>query len=386
MHEPIFLFLPKRLASPRARSYFGLMRINPFVFRVFRGFSDFGFRPSDFFRISAFGFRVFWLAAAFFCTRLALPAADALPVVSTPRLPVTDSYHGVAIIDDYQWLENASAPQVREWTREENARTHAYFAELPYRDALAAQLTKLRSEESARYMALSWKNGRYFGLRFKPPMQQPVLIRLASLEPPANHETVFDPNQYNTNGTTAIDWYVPSQDGRRVAASLSEGGSENGMLHVFDVDTGKELSDVIPRVQYPTGGGSAAWNADGTGIFYTRYPKPGERPEQDIHFYQQLWFHKLGTPTTEDTYELGKDFPRIAEIVVETSDDGQWLLATVANGNGGDFAHYLRTKEGKWQQLTRFEDGIKQVKFGRDGALYLVRARTRHTGKFSACR
>lgn len=308
-------------------------------------------------------------------------ASGPLPVVSTPRHPVTDTYHGVAIIDDYQWLEDASAPQVREWSREENARTHAYFEQLPYRDALTAQLTKLRGEESARYSGLSWKNGKYFGLRFKPPMQQPVLIRMESLEPPVHYETVFDPNQYNTNGTTAIDWYVPSQDGRRVAVSLSEGGSENGMLHVFDVDTGKELSDVIPRVQYPTGGGSTAWNADGTGIYYTRYPNPGERPEQDVHFFQQVWFHKLGTPVTEDKYELGKDFPRIAEIALETSQDGQWLLATVANGDGGDFAHYLRTKDGKWQQLTRFEEGIKGAKFGRDGALYFLSRNNAPHGK-----
>jgi prolyl oligopeptidase len=338
-------------------------------------FRTFESRILNLFRTSRFGFRILLLVP------LTLSASQPLPVISTPRQPVTNSYHDVVVHDDYQWLEDASAPRVREWTREENARTHAYFAELPYRDALAAQLTKLRGEESARYGGLAWKNGRYFGLRFKPPMQQPVLIRMESLEAPVHYETVFDPNHYNTNGTTAIDWYVPSQDGRRIAVSLSEGGSEDGTLHVFDVDTGKELSDVIPRVQYPTGGGSAAWNADGTGIYYTRYPNPGERPEQDVHFFQRVWFHKLGTPVTEDTYELGKDFPRIAEIALEISQDGQWLLATVANGDGGDFAHYLRTKEGKWQQLTKFEDGIKQVKFGRDGALYLLSRKDAPHGK-----
>jgi prolyl oligopeptidase len=338
------------------------------IFRVVRGYPEFGLRPR-------------LVACALFSIPLALSASQALPIISTPRQAVTNSYHGVTVKDDYQWLENASEPRVREWTREENARTHAYFAELPYRDALAGQLTKLRGEESARYGGLGWKNGRYFGMRFKPPMQQPVLIRLASLEAPAKWETVFDPNQYNTNGTTAIDWYVPSQDGRRIAVSLSEGGSEDGTLHVFEVDTGKGLSDVIPRVQYPTGGGSASWNADGSGIYYTRYPNTGERPEQDVHFFQQVWFHKLGAPVTEDKYELGKDFPSIAEIALQTSDDGQWVLATVANGDGGDFAHYLRGKDGKWQQLTRFEDGIKAVKFGRDGALYMVSRKDAPHGK-----
>jgi prolyl oligopeptidase len=134
-------------------------------------------------------------------------------------------------------------------------------------------------------------------------------------------------------------------------------------------------------VQYPTGGGSAAWTADGLGIFYTRYPRTGERPEADLNFFQQIWFHRLGTPESEDKYEFGKDFPRIAEVVLSTSEDGQWLLAQVANGDGGEFAHYLRNASGKWQQLTHFQDGIKKVKFGRDRAIYLLSQKTAPHGE-----
>ena len=307
--------------------------------------------------------------------------AESLPNVPTLMEPVTNSYHGTMVVDDYQWLEDASAPAVREWTRAQNARTREYFSHLPYRDGIAQQLTQLRSEESARYYGLQWKRGRLFALRFKPPAQQPVLVRLSSVEPPALWRTVFDPNQYNTNGTTAIDWFVPSLDGRLIAVSLSEGGSEQGTMHFFDADTGKELSDVLPRVQYPTGGGSAAWTADGAGILYTRYPHAGERPEADLNFYQQVWFHRLGTPASDDRLEIGRDFPRIAEIALESSEDGQEIVATVANGDGGDYAHYLRDDSGKWRQLTRFEDGIKRVRVGRDAALYLLSRKGAPRGK-----
>ena len=302
--------------------------------------------------------------------RLAL--AVALPSVPAPREPHTNVFFEVAVVDDYQWLEDASAPAVRVWTRMENERTRAYFAQLPFRDGIAQQLAQLRGEESARYNDLQERKGRIFALRFKPPAQQPVLVRLSSLEAPALWRTVFDPNAYNTNGTTAIDWYLASPDGRLVAVSLSEGGSEQGTLHFFEVETGRKLADEIPRVQFPTGGGSAAWTADGAGILYTRYPHEGERPPADINFYQQVWSHRLGTPVADDQYAIGKDFPRIAEIELEASPDGQWIVASVANGDGGDFAHYLRDAAGKWQQVTRFEDGIKRVKFGRDGALYLL--------------
>ena len=106
---------------------------------------------------------------------------------------------------------------------------------------------------------------------------------------------MLDPNQLDAKGTTAIDWFVPSLDGKKVAVSLSKGGSEDGTLHFYETDTGKALPDTIAHVQYPTAGGSAAWNADGSGIYYTRFPRKGERPEADLNFYQQVYFHKLGT-------------------------------------------------------------------------------------------
>jgi len=316
-----------------------------------------------------------FLSNAFLVAILASPFAgwtQSLPVVPTAQHPVTNVYHGAAVADNYQWLEDASAPEVREWMQKQNERTRIYFSRLPFREGIAQQLMQLRSEESARFYDLEERKGKIFAMRFKPPAQQPVLVRLSSLNPPALWRTVFDPNAYDTNGSTAIDWSVPSPDGRLVAISLSEGGSEQGTLHFFEVDSGKELEDTIPRVQYPTGGGSAAWTDDAFGILYTRYPHQGEKPEEDMNFYQQVWYHKIGTPISEDKYELGQDLPRIAEIMLERSENSPWILATVANGDGGDFAHYLRDALGKWKQLTRFEDGIKSAKLGRDNAIYMI--------------
>src|SRR5438874_2109865 len=114
-----------------------------------------------------------------------------------------------------------------------------------------------------------------------------------------------------------------------------------------------------------------AWNADGAGIYYTRFPRKGERPDADLNFYQQVYFHKIGTPDSEDAYSIG-DFPRIAEIKLEASHDGKYILATVANGDGGDFAHYLLGPDGNWKQLTEFSDQIKAARIGRDDALYVL--------------
>jgi prolyl oligopeptidase len=179
-------------------------------------------------------------------------------------------------------------------------------------------------------------------------------------------------------------------DGKTVAVSLSENGSELGALHFIETQTGKDSGEVVPRVHGPTAGGSAEWNEDGTGIYYTRYPAPGERLEADQAFFQQVYFHALGTPVTEDRYEVGRDFPRIAEIQLAANPDHRWLLATVANGDGGEYAHWLRPPDGKWKPVTRFEDGIKSVQFGRDPAfiewprdhaLYLLSTKTAPKGE-----
>ncbi len=88
-------------------------------------------------------------------------------------------------------------------------------------------------------------------------------------------------------------------------------------------------------------------------------------------FFQQVWFHKLGTPTEQDTYELGKELPRIAEIGLESSDDGTYVLASVKNGDGGEAEFFLRGPGG-WTQISRFEDQLQQGVMGRDGAAYFL--------------
>jgi prolyl oligopeptidase len=139
------------------------------------------------------------------------------------------------------------------------------------------------------------------------------------------------------------------------------------------METGRELTDdIVPRVNGGTAGGSLAWDAEGAGFFYTRYPRGDERPPEDRDFYQQVYFHRLGTATEEDTYQLGRDFPRIAEIELETSPDGRSTLVSLQNGDGGEFAHFLLSSEGSWTQVSRFEDRVVTATFGLDGHLYLV--------------
>jgi prolyl oligopeptidase len=284
----------------------------------------------------------------------------------TPRKTVINEYHGTRVKDDYQWLENAADPAVRKWTAEQNRVARQQLDKLPTRASLAYEFGKLFSAMSADYSGVVVRSNRVFALKFKPPAQQAMLVRMHSMQETNSEKIVLDPNALDPLGTTSIDFFEPSIDGRLVAISLSEKGSEAGTLYVYEASAGRKLPDAIPRVQLPTAGGSVAWNADGSGFYYTRYPAPGERAEKDLRFYQQIYFHQLGTPTEKDRYEIGREFPRIAESQLKSSLDGRYLLATVSNGDGGDYVHYLRSPSGQWRQITHYGDQVKQVEFGRD--------------------
>jgi prolyl oligopeptidase len=300
---------------------------------------------------------------------------------ATPQRPVTDTYHGIQVVDNYRWLEKDADPEVKAWSASQNRYARAFLDAQPTRAALLEQLTKLYGSSSSSYTALSYRNGILFALKSQPPKEQPMLVWMKSASDPAAEKIVVDPNQIDAKGGTEIDFFEPSHDGKLVAVSLSKNGSESGDVHVYDASNGQPLPDVIARVNNGTAGGSVAWRHDNQGFYYTRYPRAGERPAADLDFYQQVWFHKLGTPVSADTYSLGKDFPRIAEIALSTSPDGRYVLARMANGDGGEFADYLLGPDGQWTQVTRLSDSVTQVAFGGNDSLWLVSRQGSPMGK-----
>ncbi|MFH1220324.1 MAG: prolyl oligopeptidase family serine peptidase [Candidatus Eisenbacteria bacterium] len=287
------------------------------------------------------------------------------------RQPATDVYHGITVTEDYRWLEDLNDPAVKQWLREENALSRGYLDEIRSRGPILNRLKELYTR-GPRYFWVTARPGVLFAMKDQPPKNHPMLVAMRSADDPGSERVLVDTDLLSPQVPTAIDWYVPSLDGRLVAVSLSERGSEDGSVHVFDVATGSQLKDVVPRAQYATAGGDVAWKRDATGFYYTRYPQGNERPEEDMSFYQQVYFHRLGTPPVQDTYVIGKEFPKIAEIELETTDDGAYLLASVANGDGGEFAYYLMNPEGNWSQVAEFQDKVVSAVLGKDGKLYML--------------
>jgi prolyl oligopeptidase len=308
-------------------------------------------------------------------------AGDVPP--KTPKKPVSDIYHGVKVVDDYRWLDKTDDAEVRQWIEAQNKFTRAHLDASKPLPALRKRLKELMSDTSPSYGALQIRGRAVFALKDQPPLDQPLLVLLTDPEKPETARVIVDPNKLDPKGKTTIDFFAPSRDGKLVAVSLSEGGSEEGTLHLFEVDGGKQRPDIIARINYATAGGDVVWDEKDTGFYYTRYPRGNERPKEDLNFYQQIYYHKLGDDPAKDAYVLGKGFPRIAENFLDTSADGKYLLVTTQNGDGGEFMHHLRGPDGQWKQLTRFEDQISAPAFGTSGdnALYLLSRKGAPRGK-----
>jgi prolyl oligopeptidase len=297
----------------------------------------------------------------------------ALPSIEATRQPVTTTYHGVEVAEDYRWLEDASSEDTQMWTKTQHERTMSYLTDLPDYREIRRRAEEIIAGDSISYGDLRRGGATYFALKRQPPKQQPFLVALTDAFDASTERVVVDPNGLDPSGVTTIDWFVPSPDGRLVAVSISSHGTEDGTLHLFDVLT-SDLVDVrIPRITV-IGGGSLAWRSDSGGFWYTRYPSPGERRDEDLRFYQEVWFHEIGS--SDDRRELAGVFAedRIVENELSASSDGRWVLDRAQRGDGGEWELFVRSQdEDAWWMLAPIRARIVDAAFGRDEIFLLSR-------------
>ena len=239
----------------------------------------------------------------------------------TPVSTTADTLHGETIADPYRWLEDGDSAATREWTDRQNALTQSYLAAAPGRERIRARLGELLAIGALGVPKPV--RGRYFYQRRDGRQNQPVLyLRVGA---GGEDQVVLDPNTFDEAGTIALDWYFPSEDGKLLAYGVSEGGSEQSVLHVLDVDRKILLPDRIPG----TRAADLAWLPEGTGFYYTRYPGPGLVPEGEEHYHRSIYFHALGDDPAADPLvfkpEQKEHWPGVG-----LSPDGRWLTISVA--------------------------------------------------------
>ena len=156
----------------------------------------------------------------------------------TPKRPVSDTYHGVTVVDDYRWLEDDANAEVKRWAAEQNAATRRYFDGIAQRPAIAARVGELLRSAPMQHYDFEYRK-QLFAMKSQPPKNQPLLVVLPPSADVGAERVILDPNELDDgNGRTTIDFYKPSYDGRYVAVSLSENDSEEGSAYVYDTSTG----------------------------------------------------------------------------------------------------------------------------------------------------
>ena len=242
-----------------------------------------------------------------------------------PTSNTTDNYHGTKVADPYRPLEELDSEPTRAWVEAENLITESYFQAIPQRSSLKDRLTALWDYE--KFSAPSKEGGRYFYSYNSGLQNQSVLFSTTSLDQPA--KPLLDPNLLSKDGTVALSGLSVSKDGRRLAYSLAEAGSDWTTWRVRDVESGTDLEDVIRWSKFS----DADWTPDGKGFFYGRFPEP--QPGSDLkaaNYYQKVYYHTLGTPQADDKLVWKDDEHKEWRANPTVTDDAKYLLLTLGQG------------------------------------------------------
>jgi prolyl oligopeptidase len=263
------------------------------------------------------------LAVTVFASDASVTKASAGPPLA-PQKPVTDLVQGKKITDPYRWLEDTSSADTKQWVNDELAYTRAILDPLPGREQLHKRLSELLSIGTISAPQIG--GNYYFYTRRQGTQNQPVLLIREGID--GKDRTLVDVNQLAEDGTVALDWWTPSEDGKYVAYGTSPSGSEMSTLHVIETATGKLLPDSIDR----TRAASIAWKLDNSGFYYTRYPEKGEVAEGQEVYNRHIFYHALGSDPSKDPLIFGEgrdpqDWPDAS-----LSNDGRWLLISVSQG------------------------------------------------------
>ncbi len=269
--------------------------------------------------------------------------APVTPSPATRRGDEVDVLHGVEVPDPYRWLEDGESSEVAQWVAEHNSRTRQALDARPTWGPWHERLSALVALPTVLEAQVA--GDRVFVAERPAGADQYGLVLRSAVDPSVPPRTLLDPATLAADGAMAIDWMHPSHDGAYVAYGLSEGGTENSVLHVLHVDAGEVLAERIPN----TRAASVAWLPDHSGFWYAVYPEGDE-------YHRHVRFHRIGTPHTDDRVVFDRLPTPQSWPDVTVSADGRWLLVHLMVGWSQVDVHLLDTRSGQWQVVVEGQE------------------------------
>lgn len=237
-----------------------------------------------------------------------------------------DEYHGVKVADPHRWLEDLDGADTRSWVEAQNKVTFGFLEKLGGRAWLKKRLKTLWDFE--KYEPPFKEAGRYFFNKNDGVQNQSVLYTMESLG--AKPVVLLDPNRLSRDGTVALTGLSVSRDGKHLAYSVSQSGSDWQEWRVRTVPGGKDLKDQLKWVKFS----GASWLPDGSGFYYSRYDKPADEKKKmsALNQFQKVYFHKLGTDQGEDRLVYERPDQKEWGFSAAVTDDGKYLVLSVWRG------------------------------------------------------
>jgi prolyl oligopeptidase len=277
---------------------------------------------------------------------------------------VRDTYFGTTIDDPYRWMERWKSEEFQAWVKEQAAYTQSYLDVLAGRDKLLAQITDL-TNAGAALSAFQVMGERIFYLRRDPGEN---LAKLMVRLPDGQEKTLFNPNLIEGEAQTALDWYFPSWDGRYVAYGISQGGSENSVLHVLEVESGAVLDLAIPHTEFT----NVSWLEDNRSFVYHRFPeRPADTSEMERYRDGCTYLHRLGEDMASDQPVFGANLSVGVEIgrddypFLMISPQSSWMIGLVTHGDLGEKSIYAAPRSTltdpatiPWKRICDVEDAV----------------------------
>lgn len=281
----------------------------------------------------------------------------------TKKVNQEDEYFGTKVSDPYRWLENDLSEETKEWVKEQNKVTNEYLEQIPYRDGIKTRLAEIWNY--TKYSAPFKEGGYTYYYKNDGLQNQSVLYRQRGKDAP---EVFLDPNKFSADGTTSLQGIEFTKDGSMAAYQISEGGSDWRKVIVIDTKTGRKMDDTLRDVKFS----GLSWKKN-EGFYYSSYDKPKGSELSAKTQIHKLYYHKLGTPQSEDKLIFGGDATPRRYIGGGVTEDGDFLVISAANATYGNelYLQDLRKPNSPIVPVVTGFDNEQDVVYSDNGKLFI---------------
>ena len=266
--------------------------------------------------------------------------ADAMTMKypETKKGTTVDTYFSTNVNDPYRWLEDDRSPETEAWVKAQNEVTYGHLEEIPFRQQLNDRLSKLWNYEK---VGAPFKEGDHeYYYKNNGLQNHSVLYRKGAEE---GKDNVFlDPNTFSEDGTTSLGATSFSKDGKILAYSISEGGSDWRKVIIMNTETNEIMEDTLVDIKFS----GISWKGN-EGFYYSSYDKPKGSELSAKTDQHKLYFHKLGTKQSDDQLIFGGTPEQKRRYVsgYTTLDNKFLIISGAVSTSGNDLFIQDLTKE-----------------------------------------